>query len=508
MWKTTATAVATIALLTTSCGSPQGVETARTVPDGVDEPSVENLAEPPPPAPAQAPATGSTPDGSAFDVEPPTTEPAPAPPEPDPRWTAVLADARSAMIAGRCDTAIPLFDELIGDADWMATSSVVGQVRSERADCARFVHISSGSTDATDTMTAYLHFLSERPDTPLRVVAVTQIRQLYQQAGAAALGVDSCDAIDGDFSLLSEPGATEVALTCSASFAAAGRDRAAVAIATDVLRSADDAATVQQASDILVRDPSTCEGLGGGVDIVDPAERPDAHARLLRSCMSSTGDDLVQLALLQTRFIVDLPQHDAVAEVEAALIENVAACDHLGWMRQTPAFRDDLVLTATFECAQFASFVGETRDAIARYQWFLDHAADDPRVVDAEAGLAHNLIADARQGRNTPIDRPLRTGSSGGSHAQLRYSNDTVFDQHVVIVGPETRIVTAPASPTSATYSTPPLGCRTDVPTVTIELTPGTYDVMVYDDVAPPELGTWTLESGAEYGWCSYYVAA
>ena len=495
MWnKRAATTAAVIALVAASCGSEAGVETTGTVPEVPAESVTESIE-------IESPS-------EVADLVPiaPPTDIATAT-EPDPRWPTLLADARDSMIAGQCERAVELFDELLEDDAWIASSSVVNQVRSERSGCADLLAARDQASGAADTMTAYVRLLDQHPDTPLESIVVSEIRQLFQTAGSNALSVDSCDAIAGDFDMFAAP-TTEVVLACASAYGSAGHVANASALATEVLRTTKDATANQSARRILLQDPSTCVDLANGIEVVDPTKRPNIHAALLRSCMKKAADDPEQLALLQITFLVDLPQHDAAATVEAEMIDNVAACDLLPVMESLPTFseRRDLIVTKTFECAQFASFVGDIATAIDGYESFLDLAPDDPRAAAAEAGLAQNMIAEAKLGVTNEFERPARSGNSGGGHAQLLYSNDTVYDQHIIIVGPESHIVTVEASSVSSTYAQRPTGCRTDVPSVTIELIPGTYEVMVYDDVAAPEIGTWTLESGTEYGWCAFYV--
>lgn len=507
MWnRKSATTVAVIALLAASCGSESGVDTAGTVPETAGDAAAESIAtESPSEAPDLEPI--APPSDIETDIAP-DTEPTAAP-EADPRWSAVLADARGSMIAGQCEQAISLFDELLDDDAWVATSSVVAQVRSERSGCADLVAIRARTSGAADTMAAYVRFLDQHPASPLGTIVVSEIRALYQSAGSDALSVATCKAVDGEFDLFGAPTA-DVTLACATEYASIGRVDDASALAAEIFRTAEDQPTRATARSILLQDPSTCTDLANGNSIVDPTQRPGMHASLLQPCMTAAADDPEQLARLQVAFLVDLPQHEAAATVEAALIDNPAACDLLPAMQSMPAFtaRADLIVTKTFECAQFASFVGDIQSAIDGYESFLDLAPDDARAPAAVAGLAQNLIAEARQGVTTDMPRPQRSGSSGGGHAQLLFSNDTVYDQHVVVVGPEARIVTVEASSVSSTYAQRPNACRTDVPTVTIGLQPGTYEVMVYDDVAAPEIGSWTLESGAEYGWCAFYVRA
>ena len=105
MWsRTVATTTAVIALIAASCGSGAGVDTTGTVPSRPEAIATESLEG------DIAPRAEPIPSAAETETE---TDTAPTAPAPDPRWARLLADARSSMIAGHCDQAIGLFDELL-----------------------------------------------------------------------------------------------------------------------------------------------------------------------------------------------------------------------------------------------------------------------------------------------------------------------------------------------------------------------------------------------------------
>ena len=244
--------------------------------------------------------------------------------------------------------------------------------------------------------------------------------------------------------------------------------------------------------------------------IVDGASRAtEQQATLLLDCMmaASAPEQAEQLAGLQLAFLVDQPAHPEAAAVSAALSANFGACELRDRIRTSiPApTGETLYVETTFTCAQFADFVGDTSGAVDLYQAFIAAAPGDTRVPEAQTKLARNMIAEARASGAQEFDPLEPSGSSGSDLAQLVLWNDTAYEQQLVITGSETRFVTVPASPTSSTYTAPPLTCATDVPSVTLDLVPGTYDLLLSDDVETM-VATWQLDQGTAYEWCVFYV--
>ncbi len=502
---TTAAIAAAIALVAASCGSGSDV---RTIPHAQGDEFVAVTDDEP--ANADRPARPNIGDGSVDDRRDATTSSAPEPgateqPEQG-RPVEVLAELDAALRLGDCATAIARVDALLAEPDWQATDRDVARLLIQRDDCARFLELTA-APPSPETLTSFVQFRAARPAGSLVGSVERAVRQLYGDHGTALLSVDSCTALDGQFTLLSDPPATAAMAACATAFSLAGRSAEAISLANDVIALADDTAAIDLAIEIVAAVPETCGRLTAGGAIVDPAAWPDQHARLLLGCMDEAAgrNDLDSLARLQIAFLSDLPDHAAAGDVSTAMLDNVGACAHLAEL-VPPGVPSDVMVSKLFSCAQFADFVGDRDRAIELYRSFLAAHPDDPRAPEATAGLARNLIARARAGDTAPFERPARSGSTGDRHAALDYSNDTPYDQQIVLSGPDARIITVPASPTSVIYDTAPRECRSDVPTVTIDVAPGTYDIMISDDVTDPEIGTWTLAAGAEYGWCSWYV--
>jgi hypothetical protein len=261
-----------------------------------------------------------------------------------------------------------------------------------------------------------------------------------------------------------------------------------------------------------VASEALCGRLAEGAEVAGAPTGSDENATLLLDCMRllTGGEDAEQLADLQLIFLIDFAGHADAARVRTELAANYGACARLEAVRVLHERTEGstLYVDTLFTCAGFADFVGDVDSAIGYYEQLRSLGVQGEQATRAEAGLARNLIARARAQGADPLLDIARIGPSGSRLAQLSFSNDTAYVQTLVLSGPEGRIVVIDASPTSSTYLTPPSSCRDDVPSVTLDLTPGTYDVMLSDAVVDAEVATWTLEAGAAYGWCSYYVRA
>ena len=217
------------------------------------------------------------------------------------------------------------------------------------------------------------------------------------------------------------------------------------------------------------------------------------------------------LAELQIAFLATFPGHPDAPAVELALIGNYAACDHLEQLRSDSniAARVGFIPTIMLTCAQTAEFFQDFDAAIERYQWFIDNAPADERVVAARDGLARSLIAEAEQGGAGSLPQPTDTGGTGSTLASVAIYNDSPEELRVVMSGPESRIEYLVASATSSEYDlVGPLSCRTDVPRLELQVPAGDYRVLVEATGGgiDPFTGTWTLGSGDAYSSCFYIV--
>lgn len=419
-----------------------------------------------------------------------------------------LSAAHTAYLAGGCDEAVSLYDQLLADSEWVGSSDSVAQARNERDECAEFLAISTGTRTPAELLSDYVAFLNERPTTPLGSVVEAEIQRVYASDGAASLSSATCDALEGDFGRLTSSDVAVAMLGCADLYSAEGRNNEAASLAAESLQYTVDPTVTTRAIGVVVGAPGACSGMADGVSLVDVAQNPAQHAALLQACMAAAGaaGDNQALASLQVRYLIDLPDHPDAATVEAALIENAGACDLLWTMRDQLAGREGFAATKTLRCAELAHFFGDTGTAIELYRWFLDNTQDDPRAGGAEAGLAWNLIAQARANGTTEWERPGRSDQIGGNVARMIIRNDAWSALDVTLTGPETHFLTVAESPTSAQYFDHPNECRLDVPSITIDLTPGVYDVMFERNGNAAAVGTWDLRAGSVYDFCLYLV--
>jgi hypothetical protein len=271
-----------------------------------------------------------------------------------------------------------------------------------------------------------------------------------------------------------------------------------------VLQSATDSDALAAAEDIVLRNPLACSDLERLMDLSSLSDADDALAAFLQQCMSSAAADPVVLADVQIAFLAHFPARPEATAVEGALIANYAACDHLAELRSEPAIagRAGFLPTITLTCAQTAEFFQDYSGAVERYQWFIDNAPTDDRLVAARDGLARSLIAEAQQGGAGSLPQPVDTGGSGSSLASVVIYNDSPEELRIVMSGPESRIEVLAASATSGEYDlVGPSSCRTDVPMLELQVPSGVYEVLVEATSGgiSPFTGTWTLGRGDAY---------
>ena len=429
-----------------------------------------------------------------------------------------FAPAHEAFLAGDCDGAVALYDEALDDAP-DADSDAVATARFERDECAALLAATQGSPAAPELLIAYVEFMEGRMYSALSDVVRNDAQALVESAGAQLWTVATCDELNAleREGIVADSDDPAIQISCAVAYDAAGRADDSLQFAMSVLSGSPGPEVAAQASALVVDNPAACGSLDLVRDLTGIDARPDELATLLHTCIADalsadnlTGAPAPRLAAsLQIEFLASLATHPDAPAVEAALLENTNACQLLDQMRTEPAIaiRSGFVATKTLTCAQFSDFVGDRDAAMTGYQWFLDNAGADPRVSIARDGLARLTHAKAREDGADIASAPERSGSSGSSLSRVVIYNDSPNELKIVVSGPESRIEVVPASPTSSEYSTiGPLFCRTDVPSITIDLLPGTYDVLVSGGSLNPVFGSWPLAQGAEYSTCYFVV--
>ena len=428
--------------------------------------------------------------------------------------------AHTAYLAGECTVAIAGYDELLADGRLLDTAGVEGPATRERDDCRQLVAIDAVSdTDPAGALAQYADFVSEHPDSVLTPSVGGRVTALVASAdGSAVASEANCDHLDA-YAAAGVVRAEDVAgvrVWCAKTYEGAGRAGDAYATALVVLQSdAVAPSTLLAAEDVALRNPAACadvERLLGLTSLRDSEER---LAGFLQQCMTTAAaaDNAAGLADVQIAFLAQFPDHPDAPAVELALTDNYAACDHLEVLRSSAniAGRPGFIPTITLTCAHTAEFFQDYATAIERYQWFLDNAPGDERVVEARDGLARSLIADAQLQGAGSLPQPVDTGGSGTGRTTIAIFNDSPEELRIVMSGPESRIEILAASPTSSEYlGVGPPSCRTDVPRLDLKVQDGDYQVLVESTGGgvSPFVGTWSLGRGDAYRSCFFVVTA
>lgn len=419
-----------------------------------------------------------------------------------------------AYLVADCAAAIAEYDALLADGRLLDTAGVVEQATRERDECRELAAIDlAAETDPAGALGGYADFVEQHPASELKASIPGRITAMIERADGSLLASEAnCDHLSAfdEAGILPAVHLPKVRLWCASTYRAAGRDSDAYAAALVVLQSAVGAEIRTEAEGIALQTAGACADLETLLGLTALSSDDDLLAGFLQRCMSST-DDAAQLADLQIAVLAHLPDRPEAAAAEAAALANYAACDHLEQMRSEPAIanRAGFLPTITLTCAQTAEFFQDYTGAVERYQWFIDHVPTDDRLVAARDGLARSLIAQARQGGTGSLPQPTDTGGSGGSLATVVIYNDSPEELRIVLSGPESRIETLAASATSGTYDlVGPTSCRTDVPSLELQVAAGDYQVLVEATGGgiSPFTGTWTLDRGDAYASCFFIV--
>lgn len=425
--------------------------------------------------------------------------------------------AHSAYLAGRCDDAISEFDTLLQSGRWINTAGKLDKARAERAECADLVEADVlVATNPAAALVEYSAFLSSRPETPLHDVVVTRATALIAEQGAARVAsTTTCARLTQltDAGLITTATSTAIELECATLYRDAGREDDAHDAALNVLRATSDPQERTRATDLLVANSLMCAEFDEVRSLAALDARPAALSSALQTCITAATaeGDPTEAARLQLSLLTSLPDDVAAPAAATAILQSGQACSLLGTAQTEPVLlaRATFVADFTFWCAQVADISGDYSAAVERYQWFVDNAPLDERITAARDGLARALINEAESAGAGELPAPVPAGGAGGGATDVVVYNDSPEELRIVLSGPESRIEIVPASTTSTEYSlVGPTSCRTDVPSLALELQPGEYRAMVEatSGGVSPFVGNWTLDAGDAYESCFFVV--
>jgi tetratricopeptide (TPR) repeat protein len=151
-------------------------------------------------------------------------------------------------------------------------------------------------------------------------------------------------------------------------------------------------------------------------------------------------------------------------------------------------------------------------DAIDSLERLIDTYPDHPRAAAAADTLIAADVAATQQGETGELDQPLEVGTAARGTAVVEIVNDSPETLEILVSGPSPDSATVEACADCPVRSSLPLfgtvSCGVgDVPTTTLRLTPGRYEVVVRarsDGGVTPYAGSWRLRSGTAYSSCFY----
>ncbi|MGZ4740519.1 MAG: hypothetical protein ACXVLM_14925 [Ilumatobacteraceae bacterium] len=427
--------------------------------------------------------------------------------------------AHAAYLAGRCDDAVSSFDTLLGNGRWIDTAGVVEKAKAQRDECADLLAADAlSTTEPSAALVAYATFVTGWPDTPLRDVVATRAAALIAQRGASGVAsATTCARLTevASAGVITATTVTEIKLECAVLYRDAGRADDAYDAALAVLRDAEDQQLVERAASLVIADPQMCAIFDEVRSLADLDRRPADLSVALQRCITAAVDngDLLEAARLRLALLSALPADESATSAAEAMLASAESCTVLVDAQADAVVltREGFVADLTFWCAQVAENSGQFDAAVQRYQWFVDNAPLDERAVAARDGLARALINQAQNSGAGTLPEPTQSGRSGGTLTDVVVFNDSPEELRLVLSGPESRIEIIPASPTSTTYSLvgPPV-CRTDVPSLELQLQPGDYQTLVESTsgAVNPFVGTWSLAKGAAYRSCFFVVTS
>jgi hypothetical protein len=352
---------------------------------------------------------------------------------------------QGAYLAGDCAAALAAFDEITDDK-----AGYAAEAQPWRDECTAVAAARSKEITAPDAaLVAYSAFALEHPQSPLLESIVTRIAAIVSTRGAAGLA------------------------TTSSCAALADIERAGLA------------ATAK---------------LDAGAFILECAK------------VAAAAKNLDEQARLQLLFLTRFGTRPEAASVEKTLLANVGTCRHIDALPTEPALvaRGGFVASATLMCANFAEFIGHPSDAVKLFQRFLTSYPGDARAGDARAGLARSLIAQAKAGNAGTLPEPSVSGSAASGTVRVTIENASPDHLRLVLNGAETRIESVDACGQCKVYSVVgPLSCPSGLPSLTLQLTPGVYDVLVEStdgSSVTPFVGSWDLRNATAYRSCFYIV--
>ncbi len=360
----------------------------------------------------------------------------------------LYTEAHTAYLAGNCDTADPIYDELADKFRFIDFGSIRDKSRNEAIDCSQFRAASEKGIYGL-----YLYTV-DQPNNGLAPFAknkgIENISSLNDSSDLTAiLSNETCakqDELADAGWLNEEPSITRFLYYCAKMLLAQG--------------STDDALNRIA---VLVQNYPSSEMAGK-----------------VRDTLSANSD-----------FCPLLPQMSAnsVFNISSEMLPNLYV-----------------------SCGRNYETANNYDQAVTMYQTFLDMFPEHASAAEVKKMLAAALVAQARASGSGTIEKPNTSGSAPAGVARVVIQNDSPHDLKLVFSGTEALIEELPACAECQDYSMiGPMYCPEKGPIGTYDLAPGQYEVLVettHEENIIPFTGTWDLEGGKEFYSCFFVVTS
>lgn len=162
------------------------------------------------------------------------------------------------------------------------------------------------------------------------------------------------------------------------------------------------------------------------------------------------------------------------------------------------------------DCAENYTKQNEFGLAAKIYDSFLINFPEHPDVESVNLLLPDLLIKAARDSGSGTIERPNESGWAPEGISRVVIQNDSPHDLRIVFSGPDARIEILPACETCMDYyAVGPIYCPEQGPIGTFDLTPGEFEVLVEttnEENVVPFTGTWSFQGGKAFYTCFFIV--
>lgn len=431
-----------------------------------------------------------------------------------------LKQATQAYQQADCATAIAFYDRVLTNWRTADFGGLRQSAQARKETCLPYQAAvdQQAAGEYAAALAGFAALALEQPDTILGQAAKARVTKIFEDHQAPELaGVAACGRLAGlkSAGLIPQPETClpELYMTCAESYQATGAGVDAVKMYQQMLVEFPDDARVSKAEAALLTFPPACDQAVLLANEPAIAGREDFLPRYYYNCgqMYDKQDSAEKAVVAYKRLLIDFPEHALASSAEGALLANQGACGAAMELQKESAVagRGELMPRLFYHCGQEFEKDRNYTQAVAMYQAFVQYYPHHSLAEKVNTALASALVKAAKAAGAGKIERPQKSGSTGGGQTEVVIQNDSPESLRIVFSGPQARIEQLAACPTCTKWVITPFSCPEEGPIGRYTLPAGTYDVLVEsvsDSGVTPFTGTWELTGGDAYYSCFYIL--